>query len=87
MIEAKLLGRIRELLGACPWLTDEEIEASWECIDKQIPHKPEMIASDFWEDHDNNKECPYCACCGEELNRAEGFCPECGQAIDWSVSE
>lgn len=57
-------------------------------LDKQIPKRVELYKhnGDFkWE----NYPCP---CCGEMLGlevnkRYVKFCPNCGQALDWSDSE
>lgn len=54
-----------------------------EALEKQIPKKP------------NDKfNVPYaiiaygiCPSCGLDVNSDMKFCSECGQAIDWSVSE
>ena len=47
-----------------------------EALEKQIPKKP------YWE---------YGGChwksCGLDVLSDESFCPLCGQAIDWEVSE
>ena len=54
-----------------------------EALEKQIPKKPAMGKYGHTE----------CACCGWVVESFCGdleqypFCPNCGQAIDWEVSE
>ena len=47
-----------------------------EALEKQIPKKP------YWE----YGGC-HCKSCGLDVLSDEYFCPLCGQAIDWEVSE
>ena len=47
-----------------------------EALEKQIPKKP------YWE----YGGC-HCKSCGLDVLSDEHFCPLCGQAIDWEVSE
>ena len=45
-------------------------------LEKQIPKKP------YWEYGGW-----HCKSCGLDILSDESFCPLCGQAIDWEVSE
>ena len=47
-----------------------------DALEKQIPKKP------YWE----YGGC-HCKSCGLDVLSDEYFCPLCGQAIDWEVSE
>ena len=74
---------IRQVIEVCERLTDEEIEMAWECIDKQIPEKPEMYIGDY-----EFERWPICPKCKGELHpNGEKFCSDCGQAIDWGENE
>lgn len=67
-----------------PWAVEIAIEA----LEKQIPKKPEVLI-DTW----------LCPTCAEKVeyqtmlrdsvlyNGCYDFCPNCGQAIDWSDEE
>ena len=61
-------------------LYDAEFESALalaiEALEKQIPKKP------YWE----YGGC-HCKSCGLDVLSDEHFCPLCGQAIDWEVSE
>ena len=68
-------------------LYDDEFESALslaiEALEKQIPKKPTTGKYGHTE----------CACCGWVVESFCGdleqypFCPNCGQAIDWEVSE
>ena len=66
--------------GKC---TREALDMAIEALKKQVPMKP------------NDKfNVPYCVLtygicpsCGLGVNSDMKFCSECGQALDWSVSE
>ena len=61
----------------------EAYDLAIEALDKQIPKKPTRGKYGHTE----------CACCGWVVESFCGdleqypFCPNCGQAIDWEVSE
>lgn len=59
--------------GEC---TREALDMAIEALEKQIPKKP------YWE----YGGC-HCKSCGLDVLSDEHFCPLCGQAIDWEVSE
>ena len=59
--------------GKC---TRTALDLAIEAIEKQIPKKP------YWE----YGGC-HCKSCGLDVLSDEYFCPLCGQAIDWEVSE
>lgn len=56
-----------------------------ECIDKQIPKKPNFIAYDGNAKIGNN-HCPNCDCIiFQNLSTINvDYCIRCGQAIDWT---
>ena len=55
---------------------NKAISMAIEALGKQIPKKP------YWE----YGGC-HCKSCGLDVLSDEYFCPFCGQAIDWEVSE
>ena len=55
---------------------NKAISMAIEALEKQIPKKP------YWE----YGGC-HCKSCGLDVLSDEYFCPLCGQAIDWEVSE
>ena len=63
----------------------EEIKISIEALKKQIPKKPTKTRGKYGHTE--------CACCGWIVESFCGdlkqypFCPNCGQAIDWEISE
>ena len=63
----------------------EEIKISIEALKKQIPKKPTRTRGKYGHTE--------CACCGWVVESFCGdleqypFCPNCGQAIDWSDDE
>ena len=68
----------------------EEMNIAIEALEKQIPKKPDLI-SDGYDDNGNLiYDTWICPCCEKqyELDYDDyKFCPECGQAIDWSEVE
>ena len=70
--------------------TKEDVQTVKNALEKQIPKKPDM-----WGDgYDDNGNLIYdtwaCPCCRTEYELDYDdykFCPNCGQAIDWSVKE
>ena len=54
----------------------EAYDLAIEALEKQTPKKP------YWE----YGGC-HCKSCGLDVLSDEYFCPLCGQAIDWEVSE
>ena len=52
-------------------------------LEKRIPKKPDLEGDGY----DDNGELIYdtwiCPCCGKYYEEYE-FCPQCGQAIDWT---
>jgi len=65
---------------------NEDLENSFpiikEALEKQIPKKPINISV---PQYDVKIGC--CISCGQWNNIYKKFCPNCGQAIDWSVEE
>jgi len=74
------------------WEVDmEALKVAKEALEKQIPKKPEIIEGKMWvcPNCNNNllwlyEEYPEKK---TELNKGLPFCLNCGQAIDWEVSE
>jgi len=89
-----LLGKIAFLFGykenKHPIKTSEELNTLQElvykvpyyeqCEAKAIPMKPIELYDEFKDSYTNC--CPKC-----ELEVDENYCPNCGQAIDWSKDE
>lgn len=60
--------------------TQEDLQTIKEALEKQIPKKPDKIKEYNPNDY-------YCTVCKYYLGYAclqPKFCPNCGQAIDWS---
>lgn len=62
-----------------------------QALEKQIPQKPNL-QGDGYADGElvyDYAECPVCGCDFEEESNCWGckFCPDCGQALDWSDTE
>lgn len=58
-------------------------EVAIEALEKQIPYKLEPIAS-------VKAHVPVCGKCGGIMDLMQGnlnYCPNCGQALDWSETE
>ena len=77
------LGKLRKIEQTeNTW--DENCEVLQELADKATPKKP-----DFWGDGygDEYWNCPCCGASFETDYDKYDYCPECGQAIDWSVED
>lgn len=65
----------------------EEMKVAIEALEKQIPKKPDLLG-DGYDDSGNlvydTWTCPCCETQYELYYDDYKFCPECGQAIDWS---
>ena len=69
--------------------THEEADRIIEALEKQIPKKPDFEA-DGYADGQLVYDTWICPCCGVhyEVDYDDfKYCPECGQAIDWSDKE
>ena len=56
-------------------------------LEKQIPKKPIFEADGYDDSGELNYDTWICSCCGEHYEvdyDKYDFCPNCGQAIDWS---
>ena len=58
-------------------------------LEKQIPKKPvrRTIYTEYWQRYDTIRVCPVCGVdtpVPRELESWEFWCPDCGQALDWS---
>ena len=60
-----------------------------EALEKQIPKKPvrRTIYAEHWQGHYTIRVCPVCGVdtpVPRGLESWEFWCPDCGQALDWS---
>lgn len=65
------------------------IDMAIEALDKQIPKKParRTIYAEHWQGCYTIRVCPVCGVdtpVPRELESWEFWCPDCGQALDWS---
>lgn len=65
--------------------TIEALNMAIEALEKQIPKKP--IAVDWSEEFEGALIEDRCALCSTYLHYIDIYCPNCGQAIDWSEEE
>lgn len=74
---------------------DNAFGMAYDALQKQIPKKPKLLSYGLLIDSGWKHECPNCKCAvgkneylefayGEYLEPYEDYCPQCGQAIDWS---
>lgn len=77
-----------------PTFKDVDNEELSKCIDealeKQIPKKPTFEGDGYADDGELMYDTWICPCCEKdyELDYEEyEFCPNCGQALDWSDNE
>ena len=74
------IGIVKCAIGEIEWKYPldyaEAFEVAIETLEKQIPEKPK---DDGWL---------YCPICGRDvlMDRFD-YCPDCGQALDWSDTE
>ena len=79
-----LTGDVGPLNEDCR-MSAEAMKLAIEALEKQIPKKPTRTRGKYGHTE--------CACCGWVVESFCGdleqypFCPNCGQAIDWEVSE
>lgn len=60
---------------------EEALNIAIECIEKQIPKKPEFdVLLTF---NDDEVPVPYCPVCAYTIYEEDNFCSNCGQAILW----
>lgn len=67
--------------------TQEELQTIKKALEKQIPKKPDYEGDGFDEDGYLIYDTWICPNCGKhyEVDYDDyDFCPECGQALDWS---
>lgn len=70
----------------------EAIDVAISALEKQIPKKPISIKNDedvkigagTWK---AGVTVYKCSCCNSFISRSSDFCPDCGQALDWSDEE
>ena len=86
----KELHEIRPRGGIIPQKRAEAIDVAINALEKQIPKKP------YIQQDDRNNDCLECPSCdsfiGYEYDCRDehyqiDYCPNCGQAIDWSDEE
>ena len=73
------IRELREKIGTDPILTDEEIEHIWTVMDKAEPMKVKTTFGGWLN-------CPACDMDISDYGTHDftpGYCPNCGQAIDW----
>lgn len=87
MTNGEALNILYKGIAPNPTANNECIELCKKALEKQIPKKPFLYS--FSESHDTYTyfKCPnlcdtYC-----EVKNNMNFCPNCGQALDWSDSE
>lgn len=90
MIAQEALAWFKEELkdGKCSdnCLQCNAYEVAIEALEKQIPEKPKN--NPFKEGIlTTNYECPDCGCRRLGHTNTIAFCPDCGQALDWSDTE
>lgn len=77
-------------------LTTDDIEClemAKKAIEKQIPKKPYYEGDGYDENGNMIYDCAECPVCGNDNfeyginNWGCEFCPDCGQALDWSDAE
>lgn len=51
----------------------QALDKACEALKKLIPMEPITKGDDTW-----------CPCCKDVVYDVEGYCPNCGQALDWS---
>lgn len=71
---------------------DMALAVAQKALKKQTPKKPISIKNDedvrigagTWKAGVTIYKCP---CCNSFISRSSDFCPDCGQALDWSDEE
>lgn len=77
--------------GHCSYIEDE-MKVAFEAMEKQIPKKPEYYG-DGYSDGELVYDYAKCPACGNDNfehginNWGCNYCPDCGQALDWSDAE
>ena len=65
----------------------EEMNIAIEALEKQIPKNPDLIGDGYDDNGNLIYDTWICPCCRTEYELDYDdykFCPECGQALDWS---
>ena len=83
-----------KMLKRYAWAEDNKsvqaIKVAKECIEKQIPKRPDFEGDGYDENGYLIYDTWICPCCEEayEVDYDDyKHCPNCGQAIDWSDTE
>lgn len=86
-----ILEEVKEPDDAGYYLQLEHEKFVLECIEKQIPKK---VKIQVFDEFDETTKTPYkmkfqnCSICGGVIGlKSHKFCPNCGQALDWSDTE
>lgn len=69
-------------VDAHDYVTVEELVVAIQCIEKQIPKKPNVR-----EQGSTTVARGFCTECLRTVFSFDSYCPTCGQAIDWSDEE
>lgn len=95
MTKEELINELIDLFSHGPegardyYLDDEDRELIIEALEKQTPKTPDYEGDGYWDGelvYDTWK-CPNCGKDYEVDYDNYKYCPECGQAIDWSDQE
>lgn len=82
-----LRGNFTELYGSSPYkeVIEEAIEIARQAIKKQIPKKLNHKTTRYViQGLELSNDCIYCPLCNNFIDRISDYCPDCGQALDWS---
>ena len=72
------------------YISDDAKDIAFKTLEKQIPKKPTYVGDGYAPDGTFVWDEWLCPCCRSryEIDYDEyDFCPNCGQAIDWSEKE
>ncbi len=91
MTQQEAIKFLKETIAGCKFTRDKQLlnvcNISIEALEKQIPKKP-TYEGDGYDDNGNliydTWYCPNCNHSYEVDHDEYDFCPNCGQAIDWS---
>lgn len=64
--------------------TQKDLQTIKKALEKQIPKKPDLLGDGYDDSGNLVYDTWTCPCCETLYYDDYKFCPECGQAIDWS---